>query len=166
MKLKFKNIFCSWDFILSITLFVLTILLLPYKISNVLAKEIYTVAITVLSITFPVFFAALTAIITSSDDQFAIFLDSHGLYKPIINTFKYSLYVIFIALMLAIALSILTTCLINVSIASQPKWTVGPFGSIFIYSLLVGFNAIITAIKYADFRIRYLKTQSSQGGNL
>ncbi len=160
--MKIRDIFCCWDFTISIILFMISIILLPASVSNTLSKEIYTVAIMVLSITFPVFFTALAIIITSSDDQFAIFLEKGGYYERILCLFKYSLFVIFIALVTSIILSIWTSYLVGLELPHQNKWVIGLFGFLFVYSLLVNLNAILTAITYANYRIRYLKITESK----
>jgi len=111
-----------------------------------------------LAIIFSVFFAALAILITSGDNEFVRFLQSEGFYKKIIFTFKYTLILLFIGFILAISLFIgILPYALSTTVYIYPKLNFLVFTFIAIYSLFATANSSLDAIKYAEFRARFLE---------
>lgn len=155
MIIIIKSIITGLDFIISISLAILLFFFLPIQTNVFLVKDIYGVAIPILSIIFPVFFASLAIIITSSRDDFAMFLQERGYFENLLSLFKFTLIIIFFSLLLTIFLYIHASILINNGIKTQYKLYLILFSFFFLYSLLSSLNAILGVIKYAKNRIQF-----------
>src|SRR5690625_4741347 len=110
MKIKviFTRYIISFDFMLSI-LFTIVFSFLIVKNNDdklllIISEKLTDVGITVFSVIFPLFFTAFSIIIASSDDKFSKFLQKKGFYQEIIKTFKFTLFIIFIAFIYSIIL--------------------------------------------------------------
>lgn len=101
-KNQLKSLLISSDFIIALVLSIVVLILNPEKIKLGIAKEIFEVAIAVLSIVFSVYFAALAVVITSGDNEFIKFLEKDGSYSHIIWTLKITLLLLFFALIVSI----------------------------------------------------------------
>jgi hypothetical protein len=156
MKIRLFNIVFSWDFLLAACICVLSIVVLAPQISNELGKDLYGVGISVLSIVFSVYFAALAIIISSSDDEFVRFLEEIGDYSRLIATFRYTIGALFVALIYSIAMYIFTSVWLNDQITAQPKWFLVTFAFLFPYSLFAAVSVTNDAIQYAKSRSDFL----------
>jgi hypothetical protein len=166
MKIKPKQIFFSWDFAISLLVAFASFLLLKNSVSNDFSKDIYGIGISVLSIVFSVYFAALALIITSGDDDFIHFLEEKGDYTGIIDTFKFSLLSLFLALIYSIIAYTFTAAKIYESQSekmhgSQPEVFICVFSFLFSYGLFAALSATLDSISYAMFRARFLKINRS-----
>lgn len=167
MKVTPKQIFLSWDFGCSVAITFTLACMLNDSIPIEFAKDIYGVGISVLSITFSVYFAALALIMTSGDDDFVRFLEEKGDFTAIVDTFKFSLLVLFSALVYSILIYIHTS--ISLYAASNPKnikqqseillWI---FMFLFSYSLLSALGATLDSIQYSMFRAKFLRKKKQQ----
>jgi len=158
MKKAFKSIFISWDIAVAAIVAVGLYLWLPSLISANILKPIYEVSISVLAVIFSVFFAALAVLITAGDNEFVRFLEEEGLYRRIIFTFKVTLVLLFIALLV----SILSFVMVLPYSEAQTQFLYGKeqvvmFAFISLYALLASIGATMDAIKYAEFRATYLE---------
>ncbi|MBM7855043.1 hypothetical protein JOC37_001426 [Desulfohalotomaculum tongense] len=153
--MKLKNIFLCWDFITATAITLILWLLLPSSVAGTFAKDIYGIAIPVLSIVFSVYFAALAIIISSGDNDFISFLEEDGSYTEIINSFKYSLIITLISLVFSILLFGFTSYKLILSILSQNKNLFAVFVFLFSYSLFTVFNSSMDAITYVKYRIKF-----------
>lgn len=149
------------DFIVSISLSILVYIIFPYWVNNEMMKEIFNIGISILSIIFSVYFAALAIIISSSDDGFVRFLEKEGFYNSIISTFEFTLGSLFIALSYSIIIFIATANWIHLKIDVQPVWCFLFFVLLFSYSLIATGQSALDAIKYAKYRSSYLKIEST-----
>lgn len=151
-----------YDFMAGLLVFIVSIFMLPSQISSLFAKDIYGVAITVLSIIFSIFFTALTIIITSSDDAFIKWLVKNNYYKELTRLFKFTLTLLFIALVSALVLYLVTAGYIAdyADSAVQSKWWLIVFSSLFAWSLIATGSSSLDAIKYAERRAIFLCAQS------
>lgn len=155
--MKVKDIILSWDFILAIILSGIIYIFLPCNIKLLSAKDIYYIAITVLSIIFSLYFAALAIIISSSNDDFILFLEEDKIYSGVIGTFKYTLIVLFFSLIVSIILYCIAALGINENYDIQPKIIMDIFIFLFSYSLFTVFNACLDSITYAKKRVEFIK---------
>ena len=152
-----RYIIISLDFFGSIFIGVLAYQTIPDNVSNTFAKDLYGIGISVLSIIFSVYFAALSIIISSSNDDFVSFLDRDGKYKTLINAFRYSLTVLFVALMYSIAMYTYAALLIEKNITTQIKILLSSFSFAFFYGLFAALTATLDSIKYALTRTKFLE---------
>lgn len=123
--------------------------------------------ISVLSIIFSVYFAALAIIISASDDDFVYFLEAEGHYTAILSTFKFSMFMIFTALIYSIILFAKTAYSLgmNSNYIQHHGWMV-LYSFIFSYSLFCVFNSTIDALKYSHYRTKYLKEKTKNDNHL
>jgi hypothetical protein len=155
--MKIKDILLSWDFLASLPISLVVAYLLPFWVSNEFAHDLYGIGISVLSIVFSVYFAALAIIISSSDDDFVRFLEEEGDYTAIITTFEFSLGALFIALLYSLIMYAFTAAWIAHKFESQQYWWLAIFTFLFLYSLFAALNSTMDSITYAKFRTKYLK---------
>jgi hypothetical protein len=170
MKITPRQIILSWDFLVSIAITVFFAIVLGNSISSGFAKDVYGVGISVLSIVFSVYFAALALIITSGDDDFVHFLEEEGDYTGIIDTFKFSLLVLFCALIYSILIYTFTSYQAYQSAlqqieAYQPEIFLWVFVFSFSYGLFAALRATLDSITYALFRVRFLKSTKTSSKN-
>ncbi|MGB5769357.1 MAG: hypothetical protein WBM32_05725 [Crocosphaera sp.] len=175
MKLKkffrrVKMIVLGWDFLVSLAISLISYFAINVSISNLFAKDIYGIGISVLSIVFSVYFAALAIIIASSDDGFVDFLEKQGVYQEIIWTFRYSLFILFIGLLFSLIIYALTSAWITFSDAArqnslQPREYFAVFIFLFSYGLFCSLNSTLDSIKYALRRSRYLQIKRNNDEN-
>jgi len=157
-----KRIVKSFDFILSFLITFLVYLIFPEWLNNEMLKDIYGIGISVLSIIFSVYFAALAIIISSGDDGFVMFLEEEGFYQKILFTFEFTLGSLFIALAYSIILYIVTVNWISLKIEAQPVLGFIFFILLFSYSLIATGLSALDAIKYAKYRSKYLKIEKKR----
>ena len=155
MRNKLFTYFISFDFILS-AIITAASYLLPAYLSNSLVKDFSGVAISILSIIFSVYFAAIAIIISSSDDDFIRFLDGKGRYNQIVNSFKYSLAVLFSALLYSVFLYANAAILIEKSLPVQSKYLFCCFVFIFFYSLFAAATSTLDSIQYVLMRVKFI----------
>lgn len=160
-----RKIFLSFDFIGSALCVLIMIPLVPSVVPTSVAKEFFGICISVLAIVFSVFFAALAVFITSGDNEFVKFLEEEGAFTRIIWSFRVTLLALFVALILSIALFISTLQSDSaMTTSSYPGWIVVAFAGIAIYAMLATVNSCLDAIKYAEFRARFIKILESKKG--
>ncbi|HEX8235983.1 MAG TPA: hypothetical protein VF600_08500 [Abditibacteriaceae bacterium] len=157
--MKIKDIFLSADFIGAVAIAIALTGLLPTHLDNDFAKDFYSIGISVLSIVFSVFFAALAVIISASDNDFVMFLEEDGSYSNLIKVFRFTLGILFVALLYSVALYGLTAVWITSKGETQGKWWFITFCFLFLYSLFSAYNSTYDSINYAKFRAIYLKQQ-------
>jgi len=164
MAYNIKRIIFCWDFIGALLIVILFSFITPLWISQDAAKEIFTVSISVLSIVFAVFFAAVTILITAGDNDFVRFLMEDGTYKRIIWPFRISLLLLFIALLASIFLFILSIKYDGGSTVKYfPKWVMLFYTFVSLYALFASVNAANDAVRYAEFRAKYLDITKGKG---
>jgi hypothetical protein len=158
MKNALKSIFISWDFFAAILVVIALYLFLPSLIPAKIVKPIYEVSISVLSVIFSVFFAALAVLITAGDNEFVRFLEEDGSYMKIIFTFKVTLILLFIALLFSIIsfVTILPYTETNIQFVYSKEMVI-LFAFFALYALFASINSTMDAIKYAEFRAEYLE---------
>lgn len=135
---------------------------LPYQLPTDLAKDYYGIGISVLSIVFSVFFAALAVIITASDDDFVSFLDAEGDYTELIFNFRFTLGLLFFALIYSLALYAYTAARISNSVKHQRSPFVIAFSFLFLWALFAAACSAYDAIKYAEYRKKFLQKKREQ----
>jgi hypothetical protein len=142
---RIKDIIFCWDFLVSFAISIGLYFAIASDISNSFCQDIYGIGISVLSIVFSIYFAALAIIISSSDDDFVNYLEDQGAYTGIIWTFRYSLFVLFVALLFSLLMYALTSAWINSSNVLtqndvQPREYFSAFVFLFFYGLFCALN--------------------------
>lgn len=155
--MKIKDIFFSWDFGLALATAFVLLLILPKTISCSFAKDMSSIAISVLAIVFSVFFAALAIIISSGNDDFIIFIDKEGIFDGLMGTFKSTIGVIFCSLILFLFYYGTMLMLIENQVNLHSKWFFLAFGFLFAYSMFASFNACLDALTFSKYRLEFLK---------
>jgi hypothetical protein len=153
--MRLRNIILSIDFAAAVAAFVAVVAFLPPLIPNSMAKDIYLMGISVLSIIFSVFFAALAIIVTSGDDGFIKFLQQTNLYLRLIGFFKFTVEILFIALVFSIVLYVFTAKFSDAN-STQSKFWLASFAFAFFWAIFAAFYSTGDAIKYAERRVDFL----------
>jgi hypothetical protein len=164
MKAKFRSVFISWDMGLACIVLVSALLFLPNDLDVKLAKNLFEVIITVLTVIFSVFFAAMAILVTAGDNEFVRFLEEEGTYTRIMWTFKFTLLVLFVSLIVSL---ILFMSVLPYQEAAPPfvfpKYLMAAFAFMASYALFATAICSLDAIKYAEFRARFLKVTKNKG---
>jgi Na+/H+-translocating membrane pyrophosphatase len=157
--MRMKEILLSWDIFASLFVFIFAFIFLPCEINGIFAKDIYGIAISVLSTVFPMFFAALAIITSFSDNEFISFLENiNETYTALISHFKYAIITMFFSLLVALALFSATSYYLNTThLYMQSKFYMVFFFFILSYSLLVTLFASLDAIKYLQYRTKFIR---------
>ena len=154
--MKTRDIFLAWDFLGALCVAGLVFVFFAPSVSNTFVKDLYGVGISVLSIVFSVYFAALAIIISSGDNDFVRYLQSRGYYRNIIDAFKLTLIILFLALIYSIVIYSLTSAWLNRNAGEQNVFWFIVFAFCFTYGLFATANSVLNAIKYAEFRVKFL----------
>lgn len=156
--MKISDVIFSWDLIISVLASALIYILFPVEVNNIFAKDLYGVGISVLSIIFSVYFAALAVIISSSEDEFVKFLKTKKFYDPLINIFKWTLGALFISLLYSLIVYLITSNYIYLNKENQSIWLFDLFIFLCMYSLISTGLSCKDALKYANYRSDYLSS--------
>jgi len=159
--MKARQLLMSWDLWLALAGASGAALCLPEFVSCQMARDLYEMGITVLSIVFAVFFTALAIIIAAGDDDFIIFLREIKVYGPIMWSFVYTLWLLFGALMYSVVSFACSVIASEGGWKFQSKWFVVVFAMLFLYSLFAVIGATRDSIKWAQGRIDY--TEQKRG---
>jgi hypothetical protein len=158
---RLNRVLISWDFGISVLITVGLAILIQKDLSVNIVKDVLGVCVSVLAIVFSVFFAALAVLITAGDNEFVKFLEIDGSYTEIIWTFKFSLLILFFALILSIVLFIGVLPYINVQQNYYfPKPLLYAFTFFTVYALFAAVSSSLDAIKYAEYRAKYINIHS------
>jgi hypothetical protein len=153
----------SFDTIFSLITSMMCIYFLPNFINGDLAKDLLSMGIGVLSIIFSIFFAAIAFIISASDDKFVSFLEEEGLFTDLINSFKWTVGSLFIALFFSIIIYSITS--FNITYNEDFKvneYILCVFCFLFFYSLIATILSTNDAIKYSKSRIKYINKKMTK----
>jgi hypothetical protein len=155
--MKLKSIVVSWDFFFATIVTSACAVLLPHWVKNDFAKDLYGVGISVLSIVFSVFFAALAIVMASSDDEFVKFLEVKGDYTRLISSMRFTLTVLFISLVAALFLYSYSSYRLTEKVENQRFLWLTIFAFLFSYSLGASLGATTDSIKYSGYRSKFLR---------
>ncbi len=159
--MRLSTIILSWDFVASIILTLATAIFLPPMLKISFCISFYNIGITVLSIIFSLFFAALAIIMTSSDNDFIEFLEEENDFTALLDTFKITLLMLFISLIYSIFLYVASDYFakINDDQFQQHKIFFLLFEFLFSYSLFSTALSVKDTIKFSNIRAKYLKSK-------
>lgn len=162
--MKFSNIILSWDFVISIVLTLATAIFLPTMLKMSFCISFYNTGITVLSIVFSLFFAALAIIMTSSDNDFIEFLEEENDFSALLDSFKITLAMLFVSLIYSIVLYVSSDYFAknNSPDFEQHKIFFLVFEFLFTYSLLSTALSVKDTIKFSDLMGQFLKKKNKK----
>ncbi|WP_204745135.1 hypothetical protein [Flavobacterium silvisoli] len=125
----------------------------------------YNIAISVLSIIFSLFFAALAIIMSSSDNDFVSFLDEDGTFTYLMWTFKAVLISLFISLVYSIVLYTGTSYYIETKdpqIWLQHKSLFISLVLLFTYCMIATGLSVKHTIKFSEYRSTFLRIKRKE----
>lgn len=166
--MKIKNLLISWDFILSTIITIITCHLLPYYLPIEFCKSFYGMGISVLSIIFSIFFAALAIIMASSDNDFIRFLEEEGDFTMLLTSFKITLAMLFISLIYSIVLFVITDYFcspLTKQSLIQHKGFFLIFEFLFCYSLIATGLSVKDTIFFSNYRAKFLMQNKLKNKN-
>jgi hypothetical protein len=163
-----KIVLRHWDLVASISVAAGALVLLPPWVKASFVISLYEMGISVLSIIFSVFFAALAVIISAGDDKFVMYLRSYGLYDGLLWQFKFTLRLLFLSLVFSIVAFAVTAAAESQQFKYQAIIVFSFFCFLFVYSLFASVLAVGSAMRYAQSRMTYLemveREKADQGG--
>ena len=135
----------------------LAFVLLPRWVSLPMAKDLYGLGTSVLSIVFSVFIAALAVIISATDDAFVKWLEEENQFSDILWMFKATLVILFIALVYSVIAYAITASQAAAGNTLQHSASLVLFTFLFFYSLDATLAATMAAVGYARRRTEFVK---------
>jgi hypothetical protein len=162
---RFWAIILSWDFGITLLSVFATYLVLPEYINMNFALSFYNVAMTVLSIIFSLFFTAMAIIMSSSDNDFIEFLEENNTFTELLWSFKYTLFILFLSLILSIILYSGTSFWIETN--HNETWLQDTrllliVQFCFLYGMTATWLSIIDTVKFSKYRSVFLKKQKAE----
>lgn len=162
---RFKAVILSWDFVITLLSVFATYLVLPEYINMNFALSFYNVAMTVLSIIFSLFFTAMAIIMSSSDNDFIEFLEKKNTFTELLWSFKFTLFVLFLSLILSIILYSGTSYWIETN--HNETWLQDYrllllLQFCFLYGMIATWFSIMDTVKFSKYRSDFLKEQKTQ----
>ncbi|MGO8717588.1 MAG: hypothetical protein ACLQMO_00035 [Acidobacteriaceae bacterium] len=154
--MRIYKIVLSWDFAVALALTIATAKFCPRTVPMAMAKDFYSVGVSVLSIVFSVFFAALAIIMSAGDNDFVAFLHEDGSYSQIVWSFRFTVSALFLSLVVALTEYAYVGFRMAHKAEWHSKWFLVVFVACFSYSLLAVALSVHDAIKYSSVRVRYL----------
>ncbi|KAF2341570.1 hypothetical protein [Flavobacterium tistrianum] len=167
MKRRIKSIILCWDFGLTFLVTLLTFFILPDFIIMKFTLSFYNVAMTVLSIIFSLFFTAMAIIMSSSDNDFIEFLEERNTFTELLWSFKFTLLVLFVSLILSILMYCTTSYWLETyeeanCIWWQSKIFLLVLEFLFLYGMFATWMCIIDTVKFSKFRSKYLAEKNKK----
>ena len=156
-----RSILIGYDFKISILLSVILYFILPDYLLMKFMITYCNIVITVVSIIFSLLFTACSILMSSSDDDFIIFLNEDKIFDDLLWTFKVTLIALFGCLIYSLFLYILTNYYIENSkigeIWFQHKIIFCSLTLLTIYSLIATYLSVENTLIFSKFRSKYLK---------
>lgn len=160
---KINMVALSWDTLLALLVVATVCFFLPSKIPADFTTSFYGVGISILSIVFSLFFAALAIIMSSSDTDFIEFLEEDRSFSDLMFTFYITLSALFISLIYSVAIYSYTDFWIKKP-GIKPPFLISKiwfliFVWLFSYSLAATFLAVMDTVKFTKMRIAFMQIQ-------
>ena len=152
-----KNIVKSTDVWIALAASLIIFILMPDRINNGLAKDIYNVGISILSIVFSVFFAALALMVSASDNDFVSFLEEESVYTKLLAGFRYTMTLLLVALLFAVVMYVYSASSAPIDKTTQSRFGFALFSFLGLYGLFAALNAAHECLNFSKHRALYLK---------
>ena len=166
---KFKSIVTGYDFIISIILFSILLLTLPFELNEGFLIFVYGKMLYIVSIVFGLTFSGFSILMSSADDEFVVYLKNKKVYDDLIWIFKICIYSLFITLVLMFShfiyleMGIKIFKYVNCFLQSKIIFAIVMF--FFSYSLFSTVNSIRHLIKFSVYRGMFLKNRHDNNQN-
>jgi hypothetical protein len=154
--MKIFRVVLSFDFGTALLSGFVILAFCPVTISMALAKDLYSVGVSVLSVIFAVFFAALAIIMSAGDNDFVAFLHEDGSYAEIIWSFRFTVLALFVSLLVALFDYSYVAFRISQKAELHSRYFLLVFAMCFTYSLIAVIQSVLDALKYSEIRVRFL----------
>ncbi len=153
-----KSIVWSADFGVAAVAAVGFCIALTDTVAAATAVEIYQLAVSVLSIVFAVYFAALAIIVAAPDDDFVRFLEEEGDFTRLVWAQRYCLRALFVALTLSIGLYVRLVIAAGPDRQGvEPSWLLTLQMFVSAYALLATLLSAGDCINFAQRRAEYAR---------
>jgi hypothetical protein len=158
---KYRSVIVAWDFGAAILCSAVAAVLLPKWVPSAFAQDIFRISVSVSSVLFSIFFAALALIISSSNDEFIAWIEEatdpgeESDYQIIVAAFRFSLFMLFSALIVGLCLFGYTSFRIANTVDFQHKAFVSVFAFLFSYGLFCAISSLMQAIKFSSLRSQF-----------
>ncbi len=157
--MKLRQLICSIDTGAAVLTTVAVSYFIPKEIRYDFTTSFYNIGISVLSIVFSLFFAALAILMAAPQDEFIDYLEKKKHYTTLLFTYKYTLVCLFISLGYSIIMYAFSDYWVkhHVKDSLHSRWYFLVFVFIFTYSLTATALCIKDAIKFSQYRLEFLK---------
>lgn len=162
---RLKALIVSWDFMIALLSVIITYFLLPEFVNMKFALSFYNVAMTVLSIIFSLFFTAMAIIMSSSDNDFIEFLEEKNTFTELLWSFKVTLFILFLSLVLSIILYSGTSYWIEKNFNDvwfQNSKLLLMLEFCFLYGMIATWFCIMDTVKFSKYRAIFLKNNNKK----
>lgn len=129
-------------------------------VSMLIAKELFGMGLTVLSIVFAVYFTALSIIISAGDDDFIGFLAELSIYEKLVNVYRFTLWLLFVALLASGAFYLVAV--LSPEHAKAPGWLMAIFIWLSTYGLFSTMSSTRDSLQFATRRVQWLRIKEQQ----
>lgn len=165
--MKLKNIILSVDFCLSITITLISLITLPKELKSIFACSFYSVGISVLSIIFSLFFTCLAIIMTTNDNDFVKFMEESNLFTKLLNTFKFTLCLLFLSLVYSIVAFQYFDFFVKTfgDKHTQSKFYFLFFEFLFAYGLTATAMCVYDTIKFSSYRTKFINQRQQKSNS-
>ena len=160
--MNLKKLLLSLDTLLALLAASAVSYICPERISPTIAASFYEVAISVASVVFSIFFAALAFIASSSDDDYVRFLKTEGVYSEMLENFAWTLKVLLLTLILSLLAFAYTLISSSSDEYRQSKWLLVTITFLLTYGLVACSYIAGDAMKYARFRLEFMEIDAQQ----
>jgi hypothetical protein len=155
VKDKLRILLASVDFWIALAisggLFIAT-----STVTNSLAKDLYAMGVTVISVVFALFLAAMAIITASGSDDFVEFLEEEGHFTLVIWGFKVTLFLLFLTLLASIGLYAFTSFWIAQQYETQNHIWLSMLTFFVTWSLIATYQSAADSLTYSRLRTAYI----------
>jgi len=158
--MRISSLVFSFDFVAAFLTGTVILVFCPSTISMALAKDLYSVGVSVLSIVFAVFFAAFAIIMSAGDNDFVAFLHEDGSYTEIVGSFRFTVLALFVSLLVALFDYSYAAFRISQKAELHSRYFLLLFAISFAYSLVAVMQSVLDALKYSEVRGKFLEVRN------
>jgi len=157
-----KTYILSFDTLIALLVFIALAVFLPQVMPVAFAKDLFAVGISVLSIIFGMFFAALAFIMSATDNDLIKIMEEEGYFTKLIKTFEFTLAALFFSMVLAILIYSYSSYIESNGKMMMSRWIVILFAVTFSYSLIATLLATKDSIRYSKYRLMFMGLKKSK----
>ena len=152
----------SYDFIFSLLIFVISLLVFPSWLNiELFLIPVYNMLLTITGILTAGIFTIFSVVFSTSTDDFILFLEKDEIFTKLISSFKIILKIIIITLLLDMFIYVFTIHVMK-EYELQHKIIFCFLITLFSYSILSTYSAIMCLLEYLKRRVEYMKILSNK----